>query len=264
MTETLQTSNGFFSCGCGKRGWSSKVAADEVVLNAKIRRGLHESRRREQGSYECPLTRGVWHVTSQPARVVSVALPSYDVSDDVAAAEFVGRQLHFSHEDTWSALFAPERVDQTLRVLGAIHQKVQAQASDRRAVLADAVAQPNVTRAAVKAAEAEYEDWKRRVAHFRAATINRIQQARQAVKDANIARAAARDATDVKQLRGTLRDLALAVHEHRKTSPDPTRVDTRLWAALEALQVSFADDQVSLADMISTGRWTRPNNTTSA
>ncbi|MDN5930792.1 MAG: hypothetical protein L0I24_06980 [Pseudonocardia sp.] len=55
------------ACACGKRWWSSKDAADRVVVEAKIRAALRgNTRRREQRSYRCPANPDLWHVTSQP------------------------------------------------------------------------------------------------------------------------------------------------------------------------------------------------------
>lgn len=55
------------ACGCGKQSWPSKDAADQVVVEAKIRAALRgNTKRREQRSYRCPTNPELWHVTSQP------------------------------------------------------------------------------------------------------------------------------------------------------------------------------------------------------
>jgi hypothetical protein len=243
------------ACGCGKRAWPSKADADRIVVNAKIRRGLQSNaKRREQASYQCPRNLQLWHVTSQG----DVPMPDYPTDDDQTAQDFIGKQLNRPNDDTWTALLAPERAEQTLRVLGRIHQSVQAKGADKRAGLAALKGRSlarEIPRSEYDAAEQEHKDWLRRSGHFQAATIARLQEARQVVKTVNIARSASEEHVQSEAHREALRRLSLAVQRHRSQTSSPTATDRQLWAWLGVLTVPYMDGVTTIAEMLDSGSW---------
>lgn len=242
-------------CACGKNAWSTKAEADRVVINAKIRSGLHQNtRRREQRAYPCPLRPGTWHVTSQP----DAALPDYPPTDDEAATEFISTALRHQHDPTWNALLDDDLVEQTCRVLECLHHQLLAQEMERNSRVDSLRARcraAEVPFSEVDRAVAERAEWKMRVAHFQAAVLHRLDAARQAVKTLNLTRSSDRNRRENQLHRQGLRRLTLAVTRHLAATDQPTAADRELWAWLTVLTVPFDDVTATLADMVAARRW---------
>ncbi len=249
------------ACACGKQGWPSKDAADRVVVDSKIKAGLWgNTKRREQRSYPCPIKADLWHVTSQagPSFDRAPSLPTYPDTDDEAANDFIADALRTQHDGTWAALYSDVRVEQTFRVLTALHQNILAQAQERDAAVNGAQSRRTVgeaTHADVERARAEKAEWLGRVAHFRSAVQSRLEHARQAVKALNIARSSDKNGRENDHHRDALRHLTLAVTRHLNATPEPTEPDRRLWAWLTVLAVPHNDGTASLADMVAGKHW---------
>lgn len=185
-------------CTCGKRGWPTKHDADQVVVNAKILRHLHNNnRRQEQRSYRCTVNPTLWHVTSQDQRAPG---PRYDPTDNAAAREYIEAillaEVDRDTERHWQALIVPEYAAQTNAVLAEIHQaglQVGANLKDRLARDRRAFNGRQIDRSRYWTAKAEYEAWVLHWTRFQAILIARKTlaktQATKATKAANIAAA---------------------------------------------------------------------------
>lgn len=248
-------------CYCEQAAWGSEADAAQVVVGAKISRELHRNgRRREQRYYRCPTNPNLWHVTAQDSRGGGMPLPEYSVHDDGDAKVFVGRAVPRGDAVVWAALLAPERAAQTLRVLIRIQQELQASSSERRTAM-DAVVSRRRAELISHADYAElrdaHADWLRRVEKFRNSTLQRLREARAAVKAHNVAATARENAARRTGERVALRRLALAVKRHREDTPDPTPADRQLWAWLGLLTVPAAEDgaTVPLQHMLDEGMW---------
>lgn len=229
-------------CACGKTGWLNRAAAADVLVRAKISYSLYgNKRRREQRVYECTVRRGTFHLTSQPARKPSglIEPPTYALDDMVAAREYISGALFHDDARAWEVLLAPDRADQTLHALGAMHQAVLLEANRRKAL---------------DGGHAEYRAWQETTRSMQNILISRIADARQAVKRANIARSENRVKQEGAYYRAMVRRLVLEIAEHRKTQDTiPSSADRRLWDLLDAIRLPRAT--VSVGEIVASGQW---------
>lgn len=247
LNATLET------CPCGKRSHATRTDAERLVLEAKISAGVRgRPHRRESNVYPCPTNPAVWHTTSR-----ATPPPAYGPDDDEAAESYIGRAVHNSDNDPepWTHLYADDRVEQTVRVLGRIHQSVLAQESQRRSGIEALKARSRareIDRSAVWDAERERAEWAKRTAYFKASVVARLQEGRAKVKALRMRRADNDLSVQSKRDRATIARLAKAVAEHRAAVVAPTEADRRLWAWLGVLSTTHGKCVVSLAELLET------------
>jgi hypothetical protein len=256
-------------CRCGKRGWTTKHDADQVVVNAKILRHLHHNnRRREQRSYRCLTDPTLWHVTSQSVRDTHRPEPVPAVPAEIGKADLrelveqlVLDEFNRNTDREWERLLTPERAADVNRVLSAVHQAGLKDGADRRAALAAAskaalAGSAGWTRRQVLARE--HDAWKLHWARFQAALVTRKAQAKAALKERNIA-LSTQDAhvANVKH-RSVFALLAQAIAEHCAATPDPSDADRELWAHLANLSVPFRGGESTLTHLLAEGVWSKP------
>lgn len=273
-------------CPCGKLSFPSWEAAEAVVRGALVARVLHgNTRRAEQRSYECDLYPGNWHVTSQSTSGPLVL--DYADHDDTAARAVINRELQAPNDENWLLLLAPDRAEQTLRVLSHIEITLSAQRSARKEAVAAAArrrGEGQADRWDEYRAKQEYHNWRKRSDLFRAEVTHRLEQARQAVKDADRQKRAAigaakreqelqaslqhaamrdqklaasfeRQRQESQEHRTAVQRLATAIWSHRGATTDPSPADLELWAALEAVTVPYRKGAVSVGELIANGSW---------
>jgi hypothetical protein len=160
----------------------------------------------------------------------------------------------------WEALLAPQVVDRTHQILGDLMNSLNDELTNKRAERAafrqECFAQGEEGKQRWFDTEAEYEDWRRRAVGYKRAIEHRLGQTKLARSETHIAAA-----TVVEQTRGAVRELALAIAEHRRTSLeegfDAEEHDRRLWAVLEQVCVPYMDQMTPISDLIEMGAWNR-------
>lgn len=164
-----------------------------------------------------------------------------DLSGDEAARKFVGENVHRPRVDAWAALYAPERVAQTVRVLKAILMNVRAQSLDRRADVSDAMAEyvaGKITEEVLVGERAEFDDWKARSSRFRASTVERLNEALAELKKHNVRESRRKIAADEQVFRDLLAKLVQSVRTHQLQTEAAGLADAEdrlLWARLDLM-----------------------------
>lgn len=233
------------TCACGKVGWLNRAKAEDVLVRAKIAFTLYgNKRRREQRTYECLTRRGTWHLTSQPRHLPdqSIEPPAYRVDDDDTAREYLSGALFHGDKAAWTGLHAPDRIHQTHRVLGLMHQASMLEGHERKRTMPPA----------------EYREWLQIVEPLRRLLEIRIREAQleahRVTTAANITRSQGRTHRENVYLKGMVRRLTLELAEHRDTlnrTPSPT--DRRLWALLDTLHMPRAEKPIG--EIVASGGW---------
>lgn len=132
-------------------------------------------------------------VTGEP---VGDGLP-YGLAEDDAARRFIGTQINSPHPRAWRRLLSARRAEQTQRALVALMLDVHAQHADRKRVFGTvelAHRQGRLSERELTQARLDYDTWKARVAHYRRAVQQHLDEAKHHAKQARIARAHAEDA----------------------------------------------------------------------
>jgi hypothetical protein len=140
----------------------------------------------------------------------------------------------------WNELLAPDRAEQTHRILGLLEGDIRSQMT-QRAAAAGLTTNRKRRGAAAEVHKysdetAEYYEWHARAVRYQQAIIARISEARAAAKAARIARAKAEDAANEHTWRAAIAELAenIAIHQQdTEANFDPTSADRLLWARLD-------------------------------
>lgn len=160
----------------------------------------------------------------------------YDVTDDLAAHSWIARLIHNPHAGLWSELYAPERVEQTVRALKEIALGAQTQMTDRRADFLDAQAEyrrGNLPESEWVEVQADYNDWRPRVARYRQSACERLRAAKAAQKRHNLAASKAKNTEEEYVFRDLLAALVETVQRHQDMTDDPSDADRMLWAHVD-------------------------------
>lgn len=182
---------------------------------------------------------------TRPGSTAVILLFPADPSGDEMARQYISTNLQHPQANAWTALRSPDRLEQTIRVLQGIQMNVIAQAVDRRADVADALADfvaEKITKAVYLDVQAEFEDWNARSSWFRNGALERLRECRALLKQQNVRETAVRDAAEGPLFRDLLAKLvqAVCVHEkHFRSESSPE--DRLLWARLDLLFTPAGD-----------------------
>ena len=250
----------FQACLCGKRGWSSKEEADQVVVNAKILRSLHSNnRRQEQRSYRCTVNAGLWHVTSTPLRTLA---PRYRAHEDKRAREYV-EALLLAEVDRptvaeWRRLLTEDNASAVNAILSGIHQDGLKDGAERKAKNAEvqrAAHRGQIPRGTALASNSDYRMWVLHWTRFQALLVARKAWAKRVTSETNIARSASDVALASQAHREAVRRVALAVQAHRDATEAPTAADRELWRVLYEVEIPYRAEMAPLVRVLEESRW---------
>lgn len=164
--------------------------------------------------------------------------------DDVEFIQFITNNVNpAAPSRVWDALLDDDLVIRTRRALGSKHQDMLQQIATRSA------ANDNEF-------DPTYREWRSRIDLLMRFFAKRINEAKQACRDRH-ERVTAQLTT---RLRGTVRQLAVAVYEHRNAvvaaglAPEPH--DLALWDLLDEIELpADTDDPKTLAALLVSGVW---------
>jgi hypothetical protein len=156
----------------------------------------------------------------------------YEPDDDQAADRFLNSQIRRPDPKVWAELFSDRYVEQTWRILHYFEDQTVVALGKRRTdieTLRRRRAQGTTTRDDYLAAAEEYEEWKTRTLHFQALV-------RRYCRQAYVAVSRIQNQDMITALRAAVKNLTLAIAEHRDKSAandyEPTDFDRLLWARL--------------------------------
>lgn len=225
----------------------------------------------------------------------------YGLADDAMAMSVITRVLSLGNDSHWTALLTPDRVSQTRRVLAKIRATFDSLKMAQGHAMELAKARYHlgeITPWEQYEAKKTYFAWKEQVAPFQAELTHRFRQAeqsdmglhrklqqasvqeRQSIADAAAqARAQARAVGRNERLekaaehnnqqnvrhRAAVRNLTLALVDHKKATVDPTAADLALWDALDNVVVpAGSSDSVSVGELVARGSWTKSDDIATA
>lgn len=164
-------------------------------------------------------------------------------------------------DDAWPDLLASPVAQRTHDTLTAMLTEVDAELTSKAADMEVLRQDCWVRGAAGKrdwfAAQAEYQDWRRRAIRAKQAITRRKRAAKEAARTARVEEASSRD-----RYRTAVRQLAVAVAVHQQVSArdgfDPEPHDQALWRVLEEAEVPSYGRMVPVAQLLEDGIWRQP------
>jgi hypothetical protein len=164
----------------------------------------------------------------------------YDHTDDEAAGKYLGILINRSGKSyhSWQAVFADDRIEQTLRALTTMEESARGQLARLRVTYDE------------KTESKAYLDAKARVTYFHECVLDRLRIARDLRADMRRRVTATQRAAQDRRSVNILAMLTEAVATHRATTERefvPTTADRLLWARLDVLRL---DDGTPISELI--------------